>query len=100
MIGRSDLIVKSLRQSERHPVVITCDIHSWMTAYWVVLDHPYVAVTNAKGQFEIVDLPEGEHEVCVWHENAGYLEKAYKITVTAGINKLKPITVSADRFIQ
>ena len=67
-----------LKAAERLPVQIGCDIHAWMRAYWVVVDHPYATVTNAKGEFEIKDLPEGEHEFRVWHENPGYLVKDAK----------------------
>ena len=34
-------------------VKIECDIHSWMTAYFFVMEHPYFAVTNEKGEFKI-----------------------------------------------
>ena len=38
---------------ERTPAEVTCDIHPWMKAWWMVFDHPYFAVTDAKGYFEI-----------------------------------------------
>ncbi|HEY4259723.1 MAG TPA: carboxypeptidase regulatory-like domain-containing protein [Schlesneria sp.] len=82
-------------QEERLPAKVSCDIHPWMQAWWVILDHPYAAVTNAKGEFEIADLPVGEHEFRVWQERPGYLEKAYKVTVKEGENKLTPIKVQA-----
>lgn len=66
------------------PIKIGCDIHPWMTAWWMVVDHPYAAVTNAQGEFEINDLPDGTHEFRVWHERAGYLEKKLEITVKGG----------------
>ena len=30
-----------------------------MTAWWMVLDHPYFAVTDAKGNYEIKNAPAG-----------------------------------------
>jgi hypothetical protein len=80
---RAGVAVPSVSLEERLP------------AWWVILDHPYAAVTNAKGEFEIADLPVGEHEFRVWQEKAGYLEKTYKVTVKAGENKLTPIKVQA-----
>ncbi len=64
-----------MKLGERLPVQIGCDIHNWMRAYWVVVDHPYATVTDKDGNFEIKDLPEGEHEFKVWHEKPGYLVK-------------------------
>ncbi|MDC0261679.1 hypothetical protein OAK47_00510 [Planctomycetaceae bacterium] len=66
------------------PMKVGCDIHPWMTAWWMVVDHPYAAVTNEKGEFEIGELPDGTHEFRVWHEKAGYLEKKLEITVKGG----------------
>ena len=63
------------------PIKVGCDIHSWMEAYWMVIDHPFAAVTNEKGEFEIQGLPDGEHTFRVWQKKAGYLEKSLKIKV-------------------
>jgi hypothetical protein len=92
---RIGVAVPSVSLEERLPAKVGCDIHPWMQAWWVILDHPYAAVTNAKGEFEIADLPVGEHEFRVWQEKAGYLEKTYKVTVKEGENKLTPIKVQA-----
>ena len=40
-------------------VAITCDAHPWMSAFVAVTDHPYHAVTDATGIYEIRDLPAG-----------------------------------------
>lgn len=53
---------------ERTPGELTCDIHPWMKAYWMVLDNPYFAVTDEKGNFEIKDVPAGTQKVVVWQE--------------------------------
>jgi hypothetical protein len=62
-------------------VMIQCDIHSWMKAYYFVMDHPYFAVTNEKGQFKIEGLPPGEYTLAAWHEELG--DQEAKITVAA-----------------
>jgi len=53
---------------ERTPAEVTCDIHPWMKAWWMVFDHPYFAVTDAKGYFEIKNAPAGTQKVVVWQE--------------------------------
>ena len=52
-------------------VRIKCDMHSWMAAFAGVLDHPYFAVTEAGGKFELRQLPPGTYTVEAWHEKLG-----------------------------
>ena len=52
-------------------VRIKCDMHSWMAAFAGVLDHPYFAVTEAGGKFELRQLPPGTYTVEAWHEQLG-----------------------------
>ena len=40
-----------------------------MSAYVFVVEHPYYALTDAKGQFELKDVPAGTHTLKFWHEN-------------------------------
>lgn len=54
--------------AERRPGQVVCDIHNWMQAWWMVLDSPYFAVTDAEGNFEIKDVPTGTQKVVVWQE--------------------------------
>ena len=54
--------------AERTPASVTCDIHPWMQAWWLVLDNPYFAVTDAKGNYEIKNVPAGAQKVVVWQE--------------------------------
>jgi hypothetical protein len=63
---------------------VRCQIHPWMQSWWLVLDHPYGAVTDATGKFTIADLPAGAHELRVWHEKVGWINKALKVTVRRG----------------
>ncbi len=63
----------TLKVPETFPTKITCSIHPWMTAYWMVLDHPYMTITDENGKFKIDKLPEGEHEFRFWQERCGWL---------------------------
>lgn len=43
----------------------------------MVCDHPYFAVTNKDGAFEIPNVPAGvKLEYRVWHERAGFVQPA------------------------
>jgi hypothetical protein len=42
--------------------------HVWMNAEMMVVSHPYYAVTDLNGRFELTDVPPGDYEVVAWHE--------------------------------
>ena len=52
-------------------VPFKCDVHGWMNAYVGVLEHPYYAVTDNDGKFELKDLPAGTYTIEAWHEKLG-----------------------------
>ncbi len=58
---------------------VKCNIHSWMHAYIGVLDHPYFAVTQQDGTFEIKNLPPGTYTLALWQEDMG--EQEQQITI-------------------
>lgn len=94
------------------PVKVGCDFHTWMSAYWLVLDHPYGAISAAEtpkgkkvpaiGSFEIANLPYGEYEFTVWHEEAGYLKlgakKGFKVKINKPVVELKAFAVPLSAF--
>ena len=51
-----------------HAMYIKCDVHPWMQAYISVFDHPYFAVTDDSGRYQIDNVPLGNYEVVAWHE--------------------------------
>jgi len=50
---------------------IVCNVHPWMHAYAVVVEHPYAAVTAEDGSFTIPDLPAGSYTLEAWHPKLG-----------------------------
>lgn len=63
-------------------VRILCEVHPWMSAYVVVTEHPYHAVTDVYGEYEIRDVPPGTYRLKLWHEKLGTQEK--EVQVKAG----------------
>ena len=60
-----------IKQKMRKPgvSVLNCDAgHSWMSAYIFVVQHPYFALTDEKGDFVLKDVPAGTYKLMVWHE--------------------------------
>lgn len=86
------------RQSEPAPVHVKCDIHSWMSALQLPLDHPFMAVTDAQGRFEIRNLPAGKHEFRIWHERAEFLERKYEVEIKAGETREVSLSYPANMF--
>lgn len=63
-------------------VKVRCEVHPWMAAYIVVTDHPYHAVSDVYGEYELGEIPPGAYQLKVWHETLGTQEK--RIEVKAG----------------
>ena len=68
-------------------VPFTCDVHKWMSAWAGVLDHPFYAVTNGTGSFELKGLPPGTYTIEAWHEKLGTQTQ----TVTIGAKETRDI---------
>lgn len=84
---------------ERLPIEVKCDIHGWMSARWLILDHPYAAITNKDGKFKIPKLPAGDYEFIVWHERVGYINKTLKVTIKKdATTDLKEVKVEVAKF--
>jgi plastocyanin len=60
-------------------VPFRCDVHGWMNAYAGVVAHPYYAVSQPDGTFEIKGLPAGTYTIEAWHERFG--TQTTKVTV-------------------
>lgn len=87
----------SYKIAESDPVAVKCDIHTWMTSYHLVLDHPFMAVTDEAGNFSIAGLPAGDYQFRIWHETGGVLDKGHKVTVS-GDDKPVELKYSVDQF--
>jgi len=81
-----EFTIKNLA-AERLPMQIECNFHPWMKGYVGVFSHPYFALTDADGNFEIKDAPAGKYRVVVWNTayNGGAEgRKGIEVTVPAG----------------
>jgi hypothetical protein len=74
-------------------VPFKCDVHGWMNAYVGVLDHPYFAVTDAEGKFELPNLPPGTYTIEAWHEKIGPTTQS--VTIAAKESKDVNFTLNA-----
>ncbi len=60
---------------ERNPVPLQCDIHPWMSGYFMIFDHPFFAVTKPDGSFEITGVPAGTQKVIVREDKGKFITK-------------------------
>jgi plastocyanin len=65
-------------------VALLCNIHSEMSAYIVVVDTPYYAVTDKKGRFKIANVESGTYTLHVWHESGAKLTQTVKVEAQNG----------------
>lgn len=71
-ISPSKSVNISKLKADRFPVSVSCSMHPWMNAVVRVFDHPYFAVTDESGNFEIKHAPVGKYRLFVWHEGCGW----------------------------
>ena len=63
-----------------------------------MLDHPYMAITDSEGRFEIKALPIGKHKFRIWHERADLLERSYEVEIRADETTEISLTYTAEKF--
>jgi len=75
-------------------VKVYCEIHSHMSASILVLDHPYFAIPETDGAFELANVPPGSYTLVGWHERVG--EQAAPVQVQAGRKVTVDLTVPVE----
>ncbi len=104
--GAGDIVIKMRRDESHPPMKIKCDIHPWMNAYHLALDHPWGTATSSEqgheGEFRIENVPVGEWKFRVWHEKTGgiggFLEKALTVKIEADKTTTIDQEYPASRF--
>ena len=56
-----------------------------------VVPHPYYAVTDESGKFELTDVPPGEYELVAWHEGWTLLRQEGAIDVLTQRKIQRPV---------
>jgi plastocyanin len=67
---------------EEIAIPVKCNVHPWMRGYIAVFKHPYFAVTDKNGSFDLKDLPPGTYTITAWQEKLG--TQSQKVTVGTG----------------
>lgn len=109
MIPAGQEKVVDLESEEPAPIPVECNIHPWMRAYVVVLEHPFADVSDADGNIEIKGLPAGKEitfavrfeggkldEVTVGGKETDWKRQRFEVDLKAGDNDMGDILVPAD----
>ena len=62
-------------------MLMQCDQHNFMNAYFLPVNNPYYAIVGKDGTFSIDGVPPGTYDLKAWHPILG--EEEQKITVAA-----------------
>lgn len=65
--------------------------HVWMNAEMFVVTHPYYAVTDESGRFELTDVPPGTYQIVAWHEGWGLSGKEQSYDVLTQRSVQRPV---------
>jgi hypothetical protein len=66
--NRGQMIDITRRLAEPEVIRVVCGIHPHMSAWLIIHDSPYVAVTDERGAYSIDGIPPGTYGVTLWHE--------------------------------
>jgi plastocyanin len=76
-------VKKSYTYDELGAVPLLCNVHPEMAAYIFVAPTPYFAVTDAKGEYTIKDVPPGKYTLKAWSEQGKPVEQPVEVTGAA-----------------
>ena len=65
--------------------------HVWMNAEMMVVTHPYYAVTDESGRFELTDVPPGTYQIVAWHEGWTLVGKEHAYDVLTERSVERPV---------
>jgi hypothetical protein len=65
--------------------------HSWMNGTMFVVSHPYYAVTDESGKFELADVPPGDYQIVAWHEGWHLTGKENTLDVLSQQPIMRPV---------
>lgn len=75
-----------VRSTFSHPntkeFLLRCNLHPFLQTQALIVENPYFAVTDAKGQFSIEKIPPGTYDIIAWHPYIPTQKK--RVTITAG----------------
>jgi plastocyanin len=75
--------IEHVFEPQKRPVLIGCSLHGWMRAWVYAVPHPWFALTDAEGKFQIAGIPPGKYTLLCHHADTG-LQERRTVQVQAG----------------
>ena len=92
--GETMSFKKDMKKIRRAPVMkLQCDQHEYLQAWFRSVRHPYYAIVDAGGAFNIDQIPAGKYKVIAWHPILG--EQTQEVTFGAGAKESVKFTFAA-----
>jgi len=70
-------------------ITLLCNVHAEMSAYVIVTETPYFAVSDKEGKFTIPNVPPGSYVLKTWHARA----KPTSVEITAGAAGIRNLEI-------
>ncbi|WHZ24357.1 MAG: putative lipoprotein [Nitrospira sp.] len=80
---------------------LQCDVHVHMNAWAAALDHPYFAVTDEQGRFEISGIPPGTYTLVAWHSGYNIVKFASSRPLYDEPHVIRqPVTIASKTLVE
>ena len=74
-------------------VSVLCNIHPRMSGFILIVDSPYYAQANKKGEFALKGVASGNYTLHAWHESGAEVTQNCAVSANGGdpvVVRLKP----------
>lgn len=97
-----------LKEAEPAPIPVACNIHPWMLAHVLVLDHPFAAKSDENGELVIKGLPAGKltfrafaeagsiKEVIIDGKKESWRSSRFDVEIKPGMNDMGTVVIPSD----
>jgi plastocyanin len=75
---------KTVTFEKKGLVSLLCNVHSEMSAYILVVDTPYYAVTDKQGRYQLKNVPAGNYVLHAWHESGASVTQTITVNGDSG----------------
>jgi hypothetical protein len=72
-------------------VSMRCNVHVWMNSEMIVAKHPYYAVTDQDGNFQLTQVPPGDYEIVAWHEGWRVVGESSLYDIATQVRVKRPV---------